>query len=200
MTITVTSNKGKRDIIVPESMDQVSTAIYQKLVPVSDRLEAYEIISGVSRETLERLISPDLEFALSNCLLLIKSDAEFKKQEVPKRLIIGDLEVKIPKRIEGLSVGQAIHVRQHLESCKFYEQAISLTVAIYLQPEYDGLPFDFDQALELEQEILKLPITETYPLGFFLLSLMTNNGNDFISRWSRTFTNLFSLSLRNESR
>lgn len=200
MTITVTSNKGKRDIIVPESMDQVSTGVYQKLVPVTDRLEAYEIISGVPRETLERLTNQDLEFALSNCLVLIKSDAEFKNKEVPKRLIIGDVEVKVPKRIEGLSVGQAIHVRQHLESVKFYEQAISLTIAVYLQPTYDNLPFDFDQALELEQEILKMPITETYPLGFFLLSLMTNNGNDFISRWSRTFTNLFHLSLRNESR
>ncbi len=199
MNLTVTTNKGKRGIFVPDKMDQVSTDTYQRLVSVTDRFEAYSVISGIPRGTLERLISPDLEQALANSLTLIKSDQSFKDKPVPKRIVIDDVEIKIPK-IEGLSIGQSIHVREHLETCKFYEEAISLTVAVYLQPFYDGLPFDLDQALELEQEILKLPITQTYPIGFFLLSLMMNNGNDFISRWSRTFTNLFRLSLKRESR
>lgn len=200
MNLTVTTNKGKRGIFVPDKMDQVSTETYQRLVSVTDRFEAYSIICGIPRGTLERLISPDLELALSNSLTLIKSDQSFKDKPIPKRLIIEDVEVKITQKIEGLSIGQSIHVREHLEKCKFYEEAISLAVAIYLQPNYDNLPFDLDQALELEEDILKLPITETYPIGFFLLSLMMNNGNDFISRWSRTFTNLFHISLRRESR
>jgi len=69
---------------------------------------------------------------------------------------------------------------------------MSIVTAIYLQPLYDkkyyGLKeslFDFHRAKELEKHILKLPITEVFPIGFFFLKQLRSYGKGFLPTLNR---------------
>lgn len=178
-SITVRSSEGYEDYRIPQSWSEVTVDQYQKIVQTTDLITVFSILCDKDYKTLSNRVNPDLERILFDCVRFVSEQA-FKAHEVPKVLTIDGKELIVPKRIGGLSIGQSIHVRQKLEGCRVYEECISLAVACYLQPLYHRTDFDFDKALELEQVILKMPITKIYPIGFFLLKPLTNSGSNIL--------------------
>jgi hypothetical protein len=114
---------------------------------------------------------------------------EFKKQ-IPKVLAIAGKKVMIPRQIEELSIGQAIHLRRRMEQFKVIEQAIAAATAIYLQPIIDQGKFDISRAKALEKEIEQMPACQIYPIGFFLLRRVASYGLSSASLWSRIRSSL----------
>jgi hypothetical protein len=178
-SITVRSSEGYEDYKIPQSWSEVTVDQYQKIVQTTDLITVFSILCDKDYKTLSNRVNPDLERILFDCVRFVSEQA-FKASKAPKVLTIDGKELIVPKRIGGLSIGQSIHVRQKLEGCKVYEEVISLAVACYLQPLYDRSEFDLDKALELEQVILKMPITEIYPIGFFLLKPLTRTGSNIL--------------------
>jgi hypothetical protein len=195
--ITVRSNTGEKDYHIPERWSDVTVNQYQKIVQLQtpDLISVFSILCNEEYNTISNIVNPELERTLFDCIRFI-SEQPFKATKVPKVLVISGKELSVPTRIGGLSIGQSIHVRQKLEECRVYEEAMSIAVACYLQPKYDRGEFDYDKALELEKTILELPITEIYPIGFFLLKPLTNSGRDILSDLSRTIAQWFQASMR----
>jgi hypothetical protein len=197
MITLVTNNRDK--IKCPAGWHEVTTDIAQKIAQWSgDKIELFNILTGTNYAKIKADTS--LGSAFFDVINFVYFPSPVANAPLPKVLQIdrGHI-IEIPKKVGSLSIGQAIAVRERLEQVdarinaiietqpnKFcfkdgfrYDEAISFAVAVYLQPLYDKAEFDLERAKNLEQFILQMPITEIYPVGFFLLSQHLKRGSAF---------------------
>jgi len=187
-------------IKVPNSWASCSAEIFQKIIgqwepekDIKDRsvLKLFNIMIGMDINPEEDDL--DLEAAIWECTRFVYLEPmDFTKLPVPNKIKLLDKIIEFPKDLGRLKIGQNIHVRQELQNVKDPNEALSIVVAIYLQPMLDkvkyGLKeslFDFHRAKEYEKEILQLPITEVYPIGFFFLRQLRNYGKGLIPSLNR---------------
>ena len=111
------------------------------------------------------------------------------KRELPKTITISGKEVEIPTDVASLSIGQNIILKQLISKTRYVEESLSMATAIYLQPLLDG-KFDYVKAKELREQIKTMKAEEVYPVGFFLLNHVKENGWKRASFWSLTLTSL----------
>jgi hypothetical protein len=186
MKFFVSSSKGERELKLPDSWENLTTSKYQQIAGEwdgTDIVKAFSILSGIPFKNLFETKDPELEAQLILATsFLFSQPATFKDQPVPDWFEYDGQKYKVKDL--SLSIGQSIHVRQKLDTCKTYDEAISYAIAVSLQPQIDG-EFDVDKAQHLERFIGELPITITYPVGFFLLRPLMNLGKITLSRWQR---------------
>jgi hypothetical protein len=198
MIILVTNDKAK--VKCPAGWHEVTTDTAQKIAQwTGDKIELFNILTGTNYAKVKADTS--LGSAFFDAINFAYFPSVVANAPLPKVLQIdrGHI-IEIPKKIGGLSIGQSIAVRERLEQVEariaksietspnkfcftanfMYDEAISFAVAVYLQPFYDKAEFDLDRAKNLEQFILQMPITEIYPVGFFLLTQQLKPGNGFI--------------------
>jgi hypothetical protein len=184
--VIVQTTKGNKAIKCPESWDEITLMQYQRLVTewdAKDLVKLFSILCGMDYKILSNTHSLTLEEALlESTRFIYEQPQSFKDSDIPKTITINGREIKIPKRLTGLSIGQSILVRQRLDSAKVYEECMSYAIAIYLQPAFDGDDFNGDRAIELEEDVKLMPITQTYSLGFFLLKPLMKYGS---SGWKK---------------
>ena len=194
----VFTSKGKRDIVCPNCWGPeffkpteyikapipTSTDLYQRIIKDwdgKDLVRIFSILTGMEYKALSTTHDLALEESLIEATRYIyESPMDWKEAKVPESITINSREVKIPKRIEGFSMGQSILVRQKLDTVKTYDECISYAIAVYIQPYLDESDFDAERALELEADIKLMPITQTFALGFFLLRPLMRRG---LSGW-----------------
>ncbi len=183
---------GQR-IRVPDCWNNCSTEIFQRIISQWDTDKEIKDRSVLKLFNLmiDLEISPndddlDLEAAIWECTRFVYYEPmDFTQLEVPKFLNIGGTVIPIPKDLGRMKIGQNIHVRQELMAVKDPNAAMSIITAIYLQPLYDKAPFDFHRAKEIEKTILQIPITQVYPIGFFLLTQLRSYGKGFLPDLNR---------------
>ena len=212
--IKVKSSSGKRTVYLPEWWGEVTTDQYQRLVTewdACDLVKLFSIMSGIDAKVLSDTHDPDLEAALFESVRFVyDTKPVFKETKAPPFVTIEGKKIKIPRKLGILSIGQNIMVRQRMDTAKTFDDLLSITMAIYLQPLYDGAEveryggvtikpaaFDYDRAMVLHDKILALPISEVYPVAFFLLSPLMKSGTSSTNLISRMFTQLWQLFTRN---
>lgn len=134
-------------------------------------------------------VTPEKEEAIYQLTRWVNEDPITYSREVPKSINLDGRVIEIEK-VEELSIGQNILVKQALDKAKYLDECISTALAIYLQPKYDGEKFDLKKAQRLEAELLKMKASELYGLGFFLLNRALKRGRISPMRWSLTRSNL----------
>lgn len=186
MKFFVSSSKGNRELKLPDSWEILPTSKYQQIAgdwDQTDIVKAFSILSGIPFKNLFETKDPELEAQLILATsFLFSQPAKFKDQPVPEWFEYDGQKYKVKDL--SLSIGQSIHVRQKIDTCKTYDEAISYAIAVSLQPQIDG-EFDIDKAVHLERFIGELPITTTYAVGFFLLRPLMKLGKITSSRWQR---------------
>lgn len=190
--VSVRLTTGEK-IKVPDSWATCSTEVFQRIIsqwepekPIKERsiLKLFNCMTGYDINPQEDDL--DLEAAIWECTRFVYTEPmDFTKLPLPKTFIIGDKVINIPSDIGRMRIGQNIHVRQELQSGIDPNSIMSLITAIYLQPAFDNSAFDFHRAKEIEKLILQKPITQIYPIGFFLLRLLRNYGRGFLPSLSR---------------
>ena len=189
--LTLTANKSK-DIKVPSSWFETSTELFQKIIrewdmdkPIAerDRIKLFSIISGQEYTEIEESEDYHLQSLLEAvCAYVYYKDLPTNVTDTFK---IKDKVVTIPKDLSGMTTGQAIIIRQKMDTVKDIRELISFACAVFLQPYYDGVTkkdrfkkakFDMDRVRELEPFILDMSITYTYPIGFFFLQRLNKSG------------------------
>lgn len=180
VNLTLTTDKKDRKIKIPETWGETSTEQFQNLYKQEwdgkDLIHAFTILSGLDKKMVATSYDPALEQKLLVCTNFLYHEPDFKNAKPPEYFEINSRIVKIPKKIGRLAIGQSIHVRQESINVKYLEEMIGYTIAIYIQPLFDESDFDYDRAMELLPDVLKLPITQTYPVGFFLLKSLQKSG------------------------
>ena len=177
-----------QNINCPDSWGTCSTEIFQNIAakwepkkPIKERsrLELFNIMVGMELTGEED--DMDLEAAIWECTRFVYEEAiDFKSLPLPVSIKIGDKTIMIPKDLGRVRIGQNIHVRQELQNTTDPNTIMSIIVAIYIQPLVDGGHFDFHRAKEIEKIILQRPITEIYPIGFFLLKRLRSYGKGLL--------------------
>lgn len=183
-------------------MFEWSTGLFQTLVKDwdgKDRVKLFCILTGWDYDIIIKSKSVELdEMIIKITDHAFKNNVALDTIPVPYKFKIKGVEIDIPKKIEGMTVAQNMHVRNALMTVKDLRELISYCLAIYLQPYIDG-EFDYDKALLFEEEIKQKPIIETYALGFFLLMRLRNAGRsgwpDLLQmiRWNKWNVNLLLL-------
>lgn len=190
--LSIFSSKGTKKITLPNCWSELPTGVYQRIMKEWDKkdiVQLFSILSGKDYKVLHDTKDPDLEQRLYDSIqFLYESEPKFKEAELPKFFIFDKHYIPIQKDATALTIGQSVIVRQRLDEASSYDELISIAIAVYIQPLADRSEFDPFKAFDLEEKIKELPITETYPLGFFLLRPLMKPGKITGNKWSHIFT------------
>lgn len=201
---------GREKVRCPAGWHEVTVDMAQQIAQWSgDKIELFNILTGTSYAKIKADTSLGSAFFDAINFVYFPVNVTKEPIPNVLKIDAGHI-IEIPKKVGSLSVGQAIAVRERLEQVEkrieqnpkvyffksgndkmdgvisqetkvsYYEEAISFAVAVYLQPLYDKAEFDLNRAKNLEQFILKMPITLIYPIGFFLLSQHLKSGKGLI--------------------
>ncbi len=181
ITITYISSKRQITLTGPESFDEMTTDQYQNMVrdwDGEDVVRLFCILFGADYEAT--LNSPyDVESTIAAAVAFVYRDGmALYDKKVPEKF----LGVEVPKALGGLSIGQAMILRNRGEGKKEGEM-IAAAIAVYMQPIIDGKHDDKKQEI-LERKVLEMPVSETFALGFFLLRQLTDSGRTPARVWS----------------
>lgn len=177
---------GKR-IDLPSGWHEVDTETFQRIKSIEEPslIALFSALAGFDYQAVAQSDDLDLELAMYRVTSFIvngSGEEYFRKSEPPSSFTISGKRVTIEKNIEAMTIEQNLVVRQKLTGLKFIEQAISFVIAVYLQPKIDG-KFDLNRAKEIEAEVLRMPIEDTFPLGFFLLRRLQTFGKSGVRLW-----------------
>jgi hypothetical protein len=177
----------KRLITGPTSWGECSVDVYQKLHKLWDKkdpLQLLTILYGIEPEVLASSYNTKLIAALEQASAFVYEEDFNKDASVPAVLLVNGKFVLVPTKVGSYSVGQAIQARRVMEEAGVIDTCLSTVTAIYLQPGITGKPFSFEAAKELEVHLLKLPVTELYPVGFFFFRQLNSYGNKLLNAWT----------------
>jgi hypothetical protein len=169
-----------RPINLPSGWHEIDTETFQRIKSIEEPtlISLFSAVAGFDYQLVAESSDMDLELAMYQVTSFIVNTAGeeyFRNAEPPQYFTIQGKQIKIEKNIEAMTIEQNLVVRQKLANLKFIEQAISFVISVYLQPKIDG-KFDLNKAKEIEKEVLKMPIEDTFPLGFFLLNRLQTFG------------------------
>jgi hypothetical protein len=193
--MVINLNGTKKNI--PSCFEELTTKQYERIIsewgiekPLVERdfFKLFQILCDTNYTDFHA--TSENEVTIWNAVRwFVESDFQFSDQ-LPKVLEINYKVLTMPKRVQALSIGQNIHLKQLLSKSKYMEENLSIACAIYLQPLYDGKKFDYDRALELKEVIEQMPAYLIRPIGFFLLTSALPHGRITVSRWQRMKNNL----------
>jgi hypothetical protein len=169
---------NKQRIVAPTCYAELKTRQYVRLLKewewhkeLADRdfFQLFSILSDTDYNAITRTIENDI--ALMDIVgWILTEEPTFKTAPTPTAFEFNDEIFSIDKLPGEMSIGQNIHLRSDfIEKSKLLEESISIAIAIYLQPQITKGKFNLNKAKELAKVIDEMPITRTYPLGFFLL-------------------------------
>lgn len=187
---------GKK-IQCPTRWADCSLRVFQRIIkewepdlPLEHRSRVllFSILTGTSYEFVmaTRDYGPD---SIIQVVTAFAYEEGLPEGPIPDIYQIGERFVEISKDMGAMTIGQNIQARQAMGTTKDARAAMSLVTAIYIQRHYDSrlvndhlIPAEFSlkRAKEIEPLILDLPITQIYPVGFFLLSRLANSGMTFL--------------------
>jgi hypothetical protein len=174
-------------VSVPLSWDETPTGLFQRYVKEwdgADRIKLFCIQTGYDETTVRTSTSESLSDIIERCTdYVFLNNADFSRLPLPKVVIIGNKALLIPKDIEEMTIEQNMVLKNAMAGSTDLRELISLACAVYLQPIYDNAPFDHTSYKNLQAFIDACPITDTYPIGFFLLNRQRRRGKSGFVSW-----------------
>jgi hypothetical protein len=95
---------------------------------------------------------------------------------MPESIQFKGKEIKLPKQVGNVKIGQAIALLQTTRGHKYVDEGISKAIAIYLQPIIDNSKFSLARAMELEKEIAEMPAWMLHTWGNFIYGQLQKGG------------------------
>jgi hypothetical protein len=190
--IRVDTNKGSKVIESITGWDECTVKQYQDLwakwEPEKPNLwernwvNAFNILNGTdfpmeNDPTIDSVFYKAIKF-------IYNDDRPFENYPLPIKFKVAGKEVTIPKDIQALTIGQNLMVRQRMSQSDNVLESMAYAVAVYLQPLVYPGKVNEDKINELEQEILRMKISEVYPIGFFLLTKRIDYGASMPIEWN----------------
>jgi len=182
----VTVKTNQRIVEVPPiTWDDVTTDSYQKLMAklgkgLNNDIVTLSHLYGLDYDLIESSTDQALYGTLMTLIRFI-SDDDLTKMPAPEYITYKDQAFML--KYSSLTIGQMLHLQREVQKRGTLEESISIAVAVALQPLFDQTPFKSDRALEIEKDILLMPINRTYPIGFFYLRKFSTGGNVFTNAW-----------------
>lgn len=199
--ITIITNGQKKK--APTCWREVTVEQAQRIAKewdCVDKITLFNILTGTEYQRVRE--STDIGGTFWDVIQFAYFPSEVKNAKLPRVIKLNGKLIGIPQKVGRLTIGQSIAVRQKMEEVQmriekaikenpgfkkytftdgfYFDEIIAFTCAVYLQPLYDLSPFDDERAAQLEKDILRMSITDVYPIGFFLLSQQLSFGKKSI--------------------
>lgn len=179
----IETNAGTRELEGPigysgmymEEFDRLTTEWKDR----GNLLEAFSILFQIDYKLLLTCTDEKLSVLIPKALTFLNG-LDLYKLPVPAFIEVNGHKIEIPKNLRKLSVGQAMILRQRMDT-QPKEQLITYATAVYLQPLYfNNLP-DSDQVEMLEAVLKRCTVIEIFPIGYFFLRRLSNYGNPLLN-------------------
>jgi hypothetical protein len=172
---------------IPIAWHEVSVELYQKLKSIDepDIVKVFSVVTGLESFEILESKKEELEVAMYTVSSFAFTEEYFRNDKMPSVIRILDKEVRIPQKLEAMTIEQNLLIRQKLIGLKFIEQGISYCTAVYLQPLIDGGKFNAERVPEIESAVLMMPIDEVFQVGFFLSNRLSNYGRSGAGHYQR---------------
>jgi len=174
----------------PNSFDELNGRIFQRIFshwdlkkPLLERdyFKLFCIIAD--RPFVDIVRTPENEAAMEALTAwVVETQPDFKPVT---SISINGRTIPIPQNIGALPIGQTILLKSAMDKTTFTEENICFACAVYLQPLLDEAKPNLESIKRWELEFEKLPITEIFSVGFFLLSHVTKNSKRHLSVWQQ---------------
>ncbi len=164
----------------PSNWEEVTVRQYIRIIKewepekdIADRdyFLLFSILTNTDFATYKDTTENDVN--LIQCVGWIITNPLILSKDLPKVFEYKGKLITIPKEPGELSIGQNIHLRRdYIDKSKFIEENLSMSCAIYLQPEIESTKtgparFNLKSARDIAREIDQMPICKVYPIGFF---------------------------------
>lgn len=144
--------------------------------PVEER-DFYKLFCILNPRFSEVKHSPENEEAVWILTSWVILEAiPYSKENILKMITIYGKQIELPEKIGQLSIIQNVVLIQLLEKAKYLEECLTMALAVYLQPLFDGKKFSLKRAQELEKLVRQLPASEVYGTAFFIVKSAQRNG------------------------
>lgn len=194
LTLTINGQK----CTCPACWEELSTEVYQRIIlewdpdepnlAKRDYFKLFSILTGTSFKAFKA--TPSNEQTIWRAIKwFVEQEVKFHVKPAEVLDIGGQRIGEIPKKIDHLSIGQMIVIKQTITGVA-PESVIAKVVAVVMQPIIQGGDFNPDKVEEVEKEILKLPITLTAPIGFFSVRRALDYGKTRSNVLKRILNNL----------
>lgn len=166
--VTLVTNKRRIVIESPTQWEDVTTGMFPKIVLAGDFFSRLSVMYGVEKDLLESLAD---EKVIEELMRMSKFSSEELSTDLPTHFKFREQLFMMPKNLDKFTFGQVVSVINELQRRESYEECISFVVAVFVSTHLNKTgAFDLLDARDIESEINEIPITVTYPIGFFYLS------------------------------
>lgn len=132
------------------------------------------ILSGVSKETLEKCDDLDLDAKLGPYLQFLQEPFDLHNYFVPDFIEVNGITYPKPKDLGLQSVGQKWHLedlyREITEKGGNDVDIFPSALAIYLQPTITQKPYDVEEVEKLIPHMMNVKLMEGWPMASFFLT------------------------------
>ena len=158
-------NKKTFTAEVPRCWDEVTVSQFQKMNFSTwdgiDIVHLLSILSGADLKALYETKSKPMKAVYAAMSFLKEEPIEWEALKHKTAIIYQGKMIRIPEDLENEAFGLMLEFQQFAES-----DNIAAIAALYLQPVIDG-KIDKQRRLDIEIEILKMPILEILPIVNF---------------------------------
>lgn len=189
MELVTTIDTGESILVeCPTSYHTTTTEQYQNMIKAwtygftpEGMIQVFASLTGRRFDEFYNSTDGKLEKHILNATKFVYEEVLEDKEAYPlPEYFMGKL---IPEDLGRLTLGQSMEIRNELQG-KDGRTRLSFIVAVYMCPKTEG-KFEKEKALELEKEILKMPIATVFPVGFFFLRQLIPYGQLPINFWRR---------------
>lgn len=193
-----TNTNEHTEALIPSGYNDLTTDQLQRIVKEwdgKDKLKIFSILLGSEIDGLTYSKDEKLIKSFWQCIQFLYTERiEWDQLPLPEFFAWQDddgmKQIKIPKNLGRLSLGQNIAIRDAMDNVLRemtvdriaftkdfpYETILAYTCSVYLQPLITNSQFDDEKAAEIEKQILILPAIKMYPIAFFFLNQLMNSG------------------------
>lgn len=159
---------------IPVCWEDCTTDIFQRLYTLDllkvNRLEVFAVMCDMKTVDIENSTDELVNEAVFKFTdFIYYQEQNFRDIAVNSEIQLLGKTIKVPGKLESLTVGQNMQVRSLMTNTKCLEANVSLAAAIYLQPLVDNMPFDMERVRIINNELRTKNIYEVFPIGFFFL-------------------------------
>lgn len=148
------------------------------------------ILLNIANSELQTWISTkELEKQILTAISWCNNVPNLSDYDLPKQLIVGGKEMKVPKNLDYETFGQRVFAQELLTNKKLDSENLPMLVATYFEPLFFGRAFDSNNVEEFSERILQCKFFDVWRIGsFFLRKLLglPKNGTDYLKRYKKT--------------
>lgn len=159
---------------IPTSYEELTVQQFVAISKTTDLVDILSILSDIPRGDWLNCSDIDIDITLAPWLAWLNIKKDWAALQPPQSIKVGERVIVVPRNLRVHTWGQKLLLEKIWRSVVNGQvneaDAISESVAIYLQPAISNSKFDDNKIDEVKAIINELPIVDIYPIASFFFA------------------------------